>query len=199
MLVGRGRGGRMRTRLSDVPPDLVAASSRRVRYWPKRAMSPLMRSCGPVRGTSCTSEVTSNTESPLSTPSLKSSKKSSFTGPSPSLVPPGDEVDGEKMPRAAPLVKRSLDRRGPRGEPCGGTPPTGGFRDGKAAGARIRDGRGRAWAGRDQGSLPGSVGCHPALEPAPLHGGARARRHHGGGRHGGRARPCRGGRGGGEA
>src|SRR5215468_6478881 len=59
-----------------------------------------------------------------------------------------------------------------------GTPPTGGFRDGKAAGARIRDGRGRAWAGRDQGSLPGSVGCHPALEPAPLHGGARARRHY---------------------
>src|SRR5215475_1602941 len=46
-------------------------------------MSPLMRSCGPVRGTSCTSGVTSSTESPLSTPSLKSSKKSSFTGPSP--------------------------------------------------------------------------------------------------------------------
>src|SRR6266852_5208591 len=41
-------------------------------------MTPLMTSWGPTRGMSFTASDTSTTWSPLSTPSLKSSKKSSF-------------------------------------------------------------------------------------------------------------------------
>src|SRR5688572_11274580 len=43
-------------------------------------MSPLMRSCGPVCGMSLTAADTSTTVSSRRTPSLKSSKKRSFSG-----------------------------------------------------------------------------------------------------------------------
>src|SRR4030095_4403801 len=114
VLGGGGRGGRIRTRLSGVPPDLVTASSSRVRYPPNPAMRPLIRSWGPVCGTLSTMEETSKTVSPLSTPSLKSSKNRSFTGPS-SWVLVGPEHAATGATRQA-----GVDRGRGQGEGCAG-------------------------------------------------------------------------------
>src|SRR5712691_2476527 len=81
-------------------------------------MTPLMTSWGPTRGMSFTASDTSTTWSPLSTPSLKSSKKSSFmAGPSSflhGLVVHRLDVDAHPIPilshrvfRHARLVLRS--------------------------------------------------------------------------------------------
>src|SRR5689334_9301084 len=77
MFVGRGSGGRRRTRPTGMPAPLRAAASSRGRYSPKRAMTPLITSCAPVCGMSRTASDTSTTLSPCRTPSRKSSKNTS--------------------------------------------------------------------------------------------------------------------------
>src|SRR6266511_3067760 len=114
IFVGRGRGGRIRNRLRGTPPDLVAASSSRARYPTNPAMSPLIRSCGPVCGTLSTREETSKTASPLSTPSLKSSKNRSFTGPSPWLL------DGPEDAATCVTRQAALHMGCCQGEGCAG-------------------------------------------------------------------------------
>src|SRR5678815_4884055 len=79
MLCGLGSGGLILTALSGTPLPLASASSRRPLYSPKRSINPAITSCGPSRGMSRTTAETSITVSPLSKPSLKSSKKSIFT------------------------------------------------------------------------------------------------------------------------
>src|SRR6266849_5239878 len=82
MLEGRGSGGRILTWLTGTPRSRSTTCCRGCWYWPKRSINALMRLCGPVCGMPRTASDTSTTASPLSTPSLKSSKKSSFTIPS---------------------------------------------------------------------------------------------------------------------
>src|SRR6266478_6422155 len=78
MVVGLGVGGRTLTRLSGTPLPALAAASSLPLYVAHPVMTPLSTSCGPTRGMSFTASDTSTTWSPLSTPSLKSSKKHSF-------------------------------------------------------------------------------------------------------------------------
>src|SRR5271163_502185 len=78
ILPGLGSGGRSFTLATGTPPPFEVACSSRPRYSAKRAIKPLIRSCGPVCGISRTTADTSITESPFSTPSRKSSKYSSF-------------------------------------------------------------------------------------------------------------------------
>src|SRR5436853_6780645 len=78
MVVGLGVGGRARARLSGTPLPALAAASSLSLYVAHPLMTPLMTSWGPMRGMSFTASDTSTTWSPLSTPSLKSSKKHSF-------------------------------------------------------------------------------------------------------------------------
>src|SRR6266508_1162299 len=81
MLWGLGRGGRILTLLSGTLSARAAAPWRRSLCSSNRSINPLMRSCGPVCGMPRTANDTSSTASPSSTPSLKSSKKRSFTRP----------------------------------------------------------------------------------------------------------------------
>src|SRR5712691_6399917 len=78
MVVGLGAGGRIFTRLSATPLPALAAASSLPLYVAHPLMTALRTSWGPTRGMSFTASDTSTTWSPLSTPSLKSSKKSSF-------------------------------------------------------------------------------------------------------------------------
>src|SRR6266568_2133639 len=120
MLVGLGSGGRTFTLPSGAPLPLRAASSSFPRYRSKRSITPLISCCGVRCGTSLTASDTSTTVSPFSTPSLKSSKKSSFMGDPHSLLlnricspPSGDllpvSVDGD--PCAAWTVLQPASRR----------------------------------------------------------------------------------------
>src|SRR5215510_5642063 len=85
ILSGFGKGGRTRTDDNATPWLLAAASLSFARYWSKRAISPLIRSPGPVWGISRTTDDTSTTRSPFSTPNLKSSNNSSFISGAPSI------------------------------------------------------------------------------------------------------------------
>src|SRR5262245_22123138 len=78
MLAGRGRGGLILTVLTGTPRPRSAASCRAFLRSANRAISPLITSCGPTWGMSLTTDDTSTTVSPFSTPSLNSSKKRSF-------------------------------------------------------------------------------------------------------------------------
>src|ERR671922_449209 len=86
MLVGLGSGGRILTDPTDTPRPALAACSSFGRNSVQREMTPSMMSCGPTCGMSFTAADTSTTWSPLSTPSLKSSKKSSFMADSSSFL-----------------------------------------------------------------------------------------------------------------
>src|SRR2546428_3675686 len=77
-LVGFGSGGRILTRSNGTPRSCAAAASSFGRYSAKRSMTPRMTSWGPRCGMSCTTRETSTTESPVSTPSLNSSKNTIF-------------------------------------------------------------------------------------------------------------------------
>jgi len=70
ILSGFGNGGRTRTDDSATLWLLAAASFSFARYWSNRAISPLIRSPGPVCGMSRTTDDTSTTRSPFSTPNL---------------------------------------------------------------------------------------------------------------------------------
>ena len=70
ILTGLGSGGRILTLASGTALPRRAASSSRGRYPAKRSIRPLIRSCGPVCGMSCTTDETSTTPSPVTTPSL---------------------------------------------------------------------------------------------------------------------------------
>src|SRR5438128_5302061 len=77
-LVGFGSGGRILARSNGTPRSCAAAASSFGRYSAKRSMTPRMTSWGPRCGMSCTTRETSTTESPVSTPSLNSSKNTIF-------------------------------------------------------------------------------------------------------------------------
>src|SRR5437773_12469660 len=79
MLYGLGSGGLILTWPRGTPRSRATTSSRRLLYSANRSINPLMRLCGPVCGMDRTVSDTSTTASALSTPSLKSSKKRSFT------------------------------------------------------------------------------------------------------------------------
>src|SRR5438105_3041448 len=78
ILTGLGSGARILTPATGTPLPRAAASSSFGRYSAKRSIRPLIRSCGPLCGMPCTTDETSTTVSPLSTPSLKSSKYKIF-------------------------------------------------------------------------------------------------------------------------
>jgi hypothetical protein len=70
ILSGFGNGARSLTDDKGWPRPLAAASSSLPLYWSKRAISPFIRSPGPVCGMSRTTDDTSTIWSPLTTPSL---------------------------------------------------------------------------------------------------------------------------------
>src|SRR6185295_3142274 len=106
MLLGRGSGGRIRTELTGTPLPWAAASSSFFLNSLQRLITPLMTSWGWSRGMSFTAAETSTTVSPLSTPSLKSSKNRIFMMASWPGGPAAGSLDGNEDAVAELAVHR---------------------------------------------------------------------------------------------